>query len=100
KYSPELQLQAGKFKTTVGLEQLLSDRDLGLNERSKATDLVPNRDMGFELHGDLFGGIASYAAGIFNGVGDARNSNNADIENNKAFAGRMFFQPFKKANVA
>src|SRR5208282_671630 len=66
KYSPALQFQAGKFKVPFGLEQLQQDRDILFNERSLATDLVPNRDVGFELHGDLFDGRASYAAGIFN----------------------------------
>jgi len=95
RYAPELQFQAGKFKVPVGLEQLQADRDVLFNERGLPTDLVPNRDLGFELHGDLFNGVASYAAGIFNGVGDARNSGNADFEDNKAFAGRLFLQPFK-----
>ncbi len=96
RYSPELQFQAGKFKSPVGLEQLQADRDILFNERALPTDLVPNRDIGFELHGDLFEGTASYAAGIFNGVGDARVSSNSAFEDNKAFAGRLFFQPFKK----
>jgi len=96
RYSPAIQLQAGKFKSPVGLEQLQADRDILLNERALPTDLVPNRDIGFELHGDLFGGVVSYAAGIFNGVGDARNSSNSDFEDDKSFAGRLFFQPFKK----
>ena len=95
RFSPELQLQAGKFKSPVGLEQLVSDRDLLFNERALPTDLVPNRDLGFELHGDVFGGLASYAAGLFNGVGDARISNNADFEDDKAFAGRLFLRPFR-----
>ncbi len=99
RYSPALQLQVGKFKTPVGLEQLQADRDILFNERALPTDLVPNRDIGFELHGDLFGGVANYAAGIFNGVGDARNSNNADFEDDKAFAGRLFFQPFARSGA-
>lgn len=97
RYSPELQLQIGKFKSPIGLEQLQADRDIIFNERGLPTDLVPNRDLGFELHGDLFQGVASYAAGVFNGVGDARNSSNADFEDDKAFEGRIFFQPFKTA---
>jgi phosphate-selective porin OprO/OprP len=96
---PALQLEVGKFKTPVGLEQLLADRDIMFNERSMVTDLVPNRDLGVQLHGELFGGIVKYAAGVFNGVGDARNSNNADFEDNKSFAGRLFFQPFKKSDT-
>jgi len=70
------------------------------NERALPTDLVPNRDIGFALWGDLFGGIASYSAGIYNGVGDARSSGNSDFEDNKAFEGRVFFLPFKKTGVA
>ena len=64
RYSPALQFQAGKFKAPIGLEQLQADRDILFNERSLVTDLVPNRDVGFELHGDLFNGRVSYAAGI------------------------------------
>jgi phosphate-selective porin OprO/OprP len=95
RFRPELQLQAGKFKAPVGLEQLQEDRYIFFNERALPTDLVPNRDIGFELHGDLFKGVVSYAAGIFNGVGDARISNNTAFQNNKSFDGRLFFQPFK-----
>jgi len=99
RYSPALQLQAGKFKVPVGLEQLQADRDILFNERALPTDLVPNRDIGFELHGDLFDGTVSYAAGIFNGVGDARLSSNASFQDDKSFAGRLFFRPFKTASI-
>lgn len=95
RYSPAVQIQAGKFKSPVGLEQLVADRDLLFNERALPTDLVPIRDIGFQLHGDLFHGAASYAAGIFGGVGDAGNSSLSDFQDNKAFEGRLFFQPFK-----
>ena len=99
RYSPALQLQAGKFKTPVGLEQLQADRDLFFNERALPTDLVPNRDLGFMLHGDLLGQTLTYAVGIFNGVGDARNSSNVSVEDNKAFAGRIFAQPFNETSL-
>ena len=99
RFLPELQLQAGKFKAPVGLEQLQEDRYIFFNERALPTDLVPNRDIGFELHGDLFKGVLSYAAGVFNGVGDARLSNNASFQNNKSFDGRLFLQPFKPASL-
>ncbi len=99
RYSPALQLQAGKFKSPVGLEQLQADRDILFNERSLVTDLVPNRDLGFELHGDLFKGSLTYAAALLNGVGDNRNSSNADFEDDKAFAGRLFVQPFKTTSL-
>jgi phosphate-selective porin OprO/OprP len=100
RYSPELQLEAGKFKSPVGLEQLQSDPYTFFNERSLVTDLVPNRDLGVELHGDLFGGVASYAAGIFDGVSDYNGTTvNSDSDNDKAFAGRIFLQPWKTTDV-
>jgi phosphate-selective porin OprO/OprP len=98
RFRPELQLRIGKFKPPVGLEQLQADPDTFFNERALASDLVPNRDVGAQFHGEFFGGAIAYAAGIFNGVGDSRISSNVDFEDNKAFAGRLFFRPFN--NVA
>ena len=100
RYRPELQLRIGKFKSPVGLEQLQADANVTFNERALPTDLVPNRDLGLQLHGELFDGQVSYALGLFNGVGDARNSNNADFEDDKEFAGRIFFQPFRKSDLS
>jgi len=100
RFSPEWQLEAGKFKSPVGLEALQADTWTSFNERSIASDLVPNRDIGLELHGDLFGGIASYAAGVFNGASDYNGTTTTqDVDNSKAFAGRVFFQPWKISDV-
>ena len=100
RFVPELQLEAGKFKSPVGLEQLQPDAVTFFNERSLVTDLVPNRDVGVELHGDLFGGTISYAAGIFDGAPDYNGTTyNSDSDNNKAFAGRLFIQPWKKTDL-
>ena len=63
--------------------------------------MIPGRDIGFELHGDLFGGVLSYAAGIFNGVGDGqKNTTNIGFQNNREFDGRLFVQPFKTTSIA
>ncbi|HLX71887.1 MAG TPA: porin [Verrucomicrobiae bacterium] len=99
RYAPWLQIRGGKFKTPVGLEQLQNDAYIFFNERSLVTDLVPNRDVGFELLGDVADGRLSYAAGIFNGVGDGRNSSNSSFDNHAQFAGRLFLQPFKGTDV-
>lgn len=100
RYAPWLQVRAGKFKTPVGLEQLQNDAFLSFNERALPTDLVPNRDIGFQLWGDVADGTLSYAAGVFNGVGDGRNSSNSDFEDHREFAGRLFLQPFKTTTLA
>jgi phosphate-selective porin OprO/OprP len=100
RYRPELQVQAGKFKSPIGLENLQSDPATPFNERSIVTDLVPNRDLGVELHGDVFGGVASYALGVFNGGSDYNGTTvNTSFQDDKAFAGRVFFQPWKNSSV-
>jgi len=99
RFAPWLQLQAGKFKVPVGLEELQPDAYTWFNERALPTQLSPNRDVGFELHGDVFANRLSYAVGIFNGVGDNRNSSNVDFEDDKEFAGRIFFQPFRQSET-
>ncbi len=100
RYNSAIQVQAGKFKSPVGLEQLQSDNFVSFNERSIANDLIPNRDVGVELHGDLFNSTLSYAAGIFNGVSDYNSTtSNQDTDNNKSFAGRLFAQPWKNTST-
>lgn len=94
------QIEVGKFKSPVGLEQLQADAYTAFNERSIVNDLVPNRDLGAELHGDLFGGALSYAAGIFDGVSDYNGTTvNQDSDDGKAFAGRLFAQPWKTSKI-
>jgi phosphate-selective porin OprO/OprP len=99
RYAPWAQLRAGKFKAPEGLEQLQEDVNTSFNERSLVTDLVPNRDVGLQLWGLIDDGVLGYAAGIFNGVGDAQNSSNAALENEVEFAGRLFVQPFKNSDI-
>ncbi len=98
RYQPWLQLRAGKFKPPIGLEQLQSDFATSFSERSLVTGLIPARDIGFQLWGDLGQGRFSYAAGVFNGAGDARNPSNPDFDDHREFAGRIFLQPFRQSD--
>jgi phosphate-selective porin OprO/OprP len=93
RFSPALTLRAGKFKPPVGLERLQSATDLVFVERAQPTNLVPNRDVGVQLGGDLAGARVQYAVGVFNGVPDG---GSGDLDNNddKDVAARVFFQPF------
>ncbi len=101
RYNPALQLQIGKFKSPIGLESLQADQNITFNERSLATDLVPNRDIGVELHGDALGGVVSYAAALLGGSADYVGTlTNNDFDNDKAFAGRLMFQPFKLTTIS
>jgi phosphate-selective porin OprO/OprP len=93
-YWPELRLRGGKFKEPVGLERLQDDRYLMFVERALTVNLVPDRDIGAQLHGELFDNRIEYRFGLFNGAPD--NTASDDIDNNDAkdFAGRLFFHPF------
>jgi phosphate-selective porin OprO and OprP len=96
RYRPWLQVRGGKFKTPVGLEQLQPDPATLFNERALPTGLTPNRDIGFQLWGEVEGGKLAYAAGVFNGVGDGRNNTTgSDFEDHREVAGRLWLQPFK-----
>ncbi len=99
-YWPEFQVQIGKFKPPVGLERLQSGSNLSFAERAYPTQLVPNRDLGIQLHGEIFGGLLNYQAGVFNGVQDG-GSGDIDTGNDdhKDVAGRLFLQPFKNTQV-
>jgi phosphate-selective porin OprO/OprP len=100
RYNPSIQLEAGKFKSPVGLEALQADVNTTFNERSMVSDLLPYRDTGVDLHGDLAGGVLSYAAGIFNGSPDLNTAtSNSGLDNGKAFVGRLFAQPFKNSDL-
>lgn len=66
-------------------------------ERAFPTALVPNRDLGAQLSGELGGGVVAYAIGVFNGVPDW-GSGDTDANDGKDVAGRVFLSPFKKGS--
>ncbi|HEX4478350.1 MAG TPA: porin [Polyangiaceae bacterium] len=94
----EVQLQFGKYKAPVGLERLASDTDLPFVERGLPSDLVPDRDVGVMLHGDLVDGALTYALGIFNGTDDGV-QNDTDNNDKKDVDGRIFALPFKPTTL-
>ncbi len=93
-----LKLRIGKFKPPVGLEWLESDTDLLFIERGLPTDLVPQRDVGIQLSGNLLDGVITYAGGVFNGVVDG-GIGDLDTTDSKDLAARVFFQPFKETDI-
>jgi len=87
-------LRVGKFKGPLGLERLQSANDLLFVERALPTNLVPNRDQGVEIWGDIAN--INYAAGVFNGATDG-GSIDTDVNNGKDVAARLFAAPFGKS---
>ena len=104
RFRPWSVVTAGKFKVPIGLERIQSASDIRFIERGFPTSLVPNRDLGIQLGGDVKGGVLNYSVGYFNGVNDGGSSDGntangaaaADIENDTHgdWAARVFFQPF------
>ena len=101
RFKPAAQLTVGKFKSPVGLERLQSANDMRWVQRAFPTSLAPNRDMGLQLGGDLAGGRLSYAAAFLNGSNDGSSSEtfaDADINDDKEYALRLFTHPFAESD--
>jgi phosphate-selective porin OprO/OprP len=98
KFADSLQFRAGKFKSPLGLERLQADADVIWTERGHSTNLVPNRDVGYQAFGTFFDGALEYQVGLFNGSADGVNLNN-DLDNHKDVAYRVFGSPFANSSV-
>ena len=99
KPSPKLKFRFGKYKSPVGLERLQSATATHFVERAFPTALVPNRDVGVMVFGDLAGGVVSYAGAIVDGAPDG-GSVDGDTNDGKDLAGRLFLSPFKRGSSA
>lgn len=97
KFKPWFKVRVGKFKPFVGLARLQSDVDGKFLEQSFVTaNLLPQRDVGASLFGDLLDGKLNYALGYSNGVVDGGDQSVAlDNNNDKELTARVFAQPFK-----
>ncbi len=98
KVFPELNFRIGKFKPPVGLERLRNINHIGFVELAAPSSLVPNRDLGIQVSGAISKGLINYALGVFNGVADAASAD-ADLNDGKEIAGRIFVQPFINTEI-
>ena len=94
-FAPAFRIRAGKGKTPFGLERLHSASNLLFFNRALPTALVPNRDLGIQVLGDISGGVVSYLAGVMNGVPDG-GSADLDTTDSKDVSGRLIVRPFTK----
>ena len=94
---PELQFQAGQFKSPFGQESGIGDTSLDFIERGLQSLLYPSaatayRSPGAAFHGDIDGGVMQYWIGAFNGKGYA----SANTTNQPEVIGRVRFYPWRK----
>jgi phosphate-selective porin OprO/OprP len=90
-----LKLRGGRFMVPVGLEWNQKDTVIMLAERSLATDLVPYRDLGLTLGGEIGLGKLCYSVGILNGAPDGANGPDFDPQTAKDYIARLFVRPFR-----
>jgi phosphate-selective porin OprO/OprP len=104
RFKPYAAVTVGKFKVPVGLERIQSATDMRFIERGFPTSLLPNRDIGVQLGGDVKNGLFTYSVSYTNGVPDGGSSeSNAspDVENDAKgdVSARVFFQPFLSSDT-
>jgi phosphate-selective porin OprO and OprP len=99
RFTPAVTLRAGKFKSPFGLERLASATELLFVDRALPTLLVPNRDIGVQVFGDVANNTVSYALGVFNGVPDG-GSADIDDSSGKDVVARLFTTPFRNSKNA
>jgi phosphate-selective porin OprO and OprP len=100
KLGANTQLRIGQMKSPVSLERLASASALPFIERTFASELAGNRDIGMQLQGGFAGGAITYAAGVFNGAVDGRNAATTNPEDEFELAGRLFFEPWRNGDSA
>lgn len=94
--NPAFKIRAGKQKSIVGLERLQGGGDIKFVERSYVTNaILPNRDLGVTVSGDLFENKLNYGVGIVNGVADGGNiSTGSEYNGEREYTARLFATPF------
>ena len=102
RFDPAFKVRVGKYKPFVGLERLQAGGDIKFIERSYVSNnILPNRDQGISLYGDVLDSKLSYAVGFNNGVIDGGNATTAsEFDNDKEITARLFATPFKDDSSA
>jgi phosphate-selective porin OprO/OprP len=94
-FTPAFRIRAGKGKAPFGFERLHPASNLLFFERALPNALVPNRDAGVQVLGDVAGGLVSYAAAVMNGVPDGASAD-VDTSDSKDVIGRLVVRPFNR----
>jgi phosphate-selective porin OprO/OprP len=90
--------RGGEMKVPVGIERWQTEQEILFAERGQTTNLVPFRDIGAAVYGQLIPDQLEYWAGIVNGASDLQ-VNTADTDNGKDFAGRLMAHPLRWSGV-
>jgi len=99
---PAFKVRAGKQKSIVGLERLQGGGDIKFLERSYVTNaILPNRDLGITVSGDILGNKLNYGVGVVNGVADGGNiTTGVEYSGEREYTARLFATPFSDSTSA
>ena len=98
-FSTAFRVRFGKFKTPLGLERLTSANSLVFIERALPTWVLPNRDVGVQVLGDVADNTVSYMAAVVNGATDF-GSTDLDTNDDKEIAGRVVVRPLARRRAS
>ena len=84
-----------RARRTRKVLERLADLVTDTIERSMVNELVPSRDQGIMLQGQLFSRVLGYSLGVFNGSG----INASDGNNEKDVVGRVTVAPFRNTDL-
>jgi len=99
-------VRVGKFKVPLGLERLQFSSNNSFVETAFTTGLTPNYEVGAELFGTVFSGTTDYQVAVINGsalenvnINNNSSSSDADINDAKDIATRVFARPLQNTNI-
>jgi phosphate-selective porin OprO/OprP len=98
KPDPLFNVRVGKFKAPIGLERLQSETEILTLERNTVTNLVPNRDLGIQVSGEIIPQTLEYQLALTNGAADGVNSS-TDVDGGKDVVARIFAHPFSDSEI-
>jgi len=84
----------GKFKPSIGLERLQNEQATYFVERGYPSSIIPSRDVGVAIHGDLFEGKLGYSFGVYNGGLDGGAGGDVEFDDSKEFSAHIYARPF------
>ncbi|WP_394846677.1 OprO/OprP family phosphate-selective porin [Pendulispora brunnea] len=90
----EFGVTVGKFKPTIGLERMQNEQATYFVERGYPSSIIPSRDVGIAIHGDLFEGKLGYSVGMYNGTLDGGAGGDIEFDDSKEFSAHVYVRPF------
>jgi phosphate-selective porin len=99
-FAPAVRLRVGQYKMPFESEYThTSDRFMDFLERSWVQRLIPGKDVGLTVLGDVFSGRADYAVSLVNGATlESANKNATDSNTGKDVLAQVRVRPFARSS--